>query len=54
MRVVVYPSLVQGAGAPAALVESIGLASRRAEVDALAKRLDIDPDRRLTEMSSGM
>lgn len=25
-----------------------------AEVDALAKRLDIDPDRRLTEMSSGM
>ena len=24
------------------------------EVDALAKRLDIDPDRRLTEMSSGM
>lgn len=35
VRVVVYPSLVQGAGAPAALVDAIGLASRRAEVDAL-------------------
>jgi exodeoxyribonuclease VII large subunit len=35
VRVVVYPSLVQGAAAPAALVEAIGLASRRAEVDAL-------------------
>ena len=35
VKVVVYPSLVQGVGAPAALVEAIGLASRRAEVDAL-------------------
>ena len=35
VRVVVYPSLVQGADAPAALAEAIGLASRRAEVDAL-------------------
>lgn len=35
VRVVVYPSLVQGAAAPAALAEAIGFASRRAEVDAL-------------------
>ncbi len=35
LRVVVYPSLVQGAGAPAALAEAIALASARAEVDAL-------------------
>ncbi|MBC8059017.1 MAG: exodeoxyribonuclease VII large subunit [Rhizobiales bacterium] len=35
VRVIVYPSLVQGAGAPQALAEAIGLASRRAEVDAL-------------------
>jgi exodeoxyribonuclease VII large subunit len=35
VRVVVYPSPVQGAAAPAALAEAIGLASRRAEVDAL-------------------
>jgi len=35
VRVVVYPSLVQGAGAPVALAEAIDLASRRAEVDAL-------------------
>jgi exodeoxyribonuclease VII large subunit len=31
----VYPSLVQGADAPAALAASIGIASERAEVDAL-------------------
>ncbi|MEP7102499.1 MAG: exodeoxyribonuclease VII large subunit [Burkholderiales bacterium] len=35
VRVVVYPSLVQGPAAPAALAEAIGLASARAEVDAL-------------------
>ena len=35
VRVVVYPSLVQGAAAPAALVQAIDVASRRAEVDAL-------------------
>ena len=35
VRVVVYPSLVQGAGAPAALVQAIALASVRAEVDVL-------------------
>ncbi|HZT54938.1 MAG TPA: exodeoxyribonuclease VII large subunit, partial [Burkholderiaceae bacterium] len=35
VRVVVYPSLVQGAAAPAALAEAIALAGRRAEVDAL-------------------
>ena len=35
VRVVVYPSAVQGAGAPAALADAIGLASRRAEVDTL-------------------
>lgn len=33
--VIVYPSLVQGAEAPAALVAALGLAGRRAEVDAL-------------------
>ena len=33
--VVVYPSLVQGAAAPAALAQAIGVASARAEVDAL-------------------
>ena len=33
--VVVYPSLVQGAAAPAALAQAIGLASARGEVDAL-------------------
>ena len=35
VRVIVYPSLVQGGAAPAALAEAIGVASRRAEVDAL-------------------
>jgi len=35
VQVVVYPSLVQGASAPAALVEAIATANRRAEVDAL-------------------
>ena len=35
LRVVVYPSLVQGASAPAALAEAIALASARAEVDVL-------------------
>jgi exodeoxyribonuclease VII large subunit len=35
VRVIVYPSLVQGAEAPAALVRAIEAASMRAEVDAL-------------------
>jgi exodeoxyribonuclease VII large subunit len=35
VSVVVYPSLVQGAEAPALLAEAIALASRRAEIDAL-------------------
>ena len=35
VRVVVYPSLVQGAEAPAALVAALELAGRRAEVDTL-------------------
>ena len=35
VRVVVYPSLVQGAGAPLALAQAIALASARAEVDVL-------------------
>ena len=35
VRVVIYPSLVQGAEAPAALCAAIELASRRAEVDTL-------------------
>jgi exodeoxyribonuclease VII large subunit len=35
LPVVVYPSAVQGPGAPAALAEAIGQASRRAEVDVL-------------------
>lgn len=35
VRVVVYPSLVQGAEAPAQLVQAIALANQRAEVDAL-------------------
>jgi exodeoxyribonuclease VII large subunit len=35
VRVVVYPSLVQGAEAPGALVEALALAARRGEVDAL-------------------
>jgi exodeoxyribonuclease VII large subunit len=35
VRVVVYPSLVQGPEAPAQLVRAIGLAAERAEVDAL-------------------
>ena len=35
VRVVVYPSVVQGAGAPSALAAAIELASRRGEVDAL-------------------
>jgi exodeoxyribonuclease VII large subunit len=35
VRVIVYPSLVQGAEAPIALADAIGMASRRAEVDAL-------------------
>jgi exodeoxyribonuclease VII large subunit len=35
LPIVIYPSAVQGPGAPAGLVEAIGLASRRAEVDTL-------------------
>ncbi len=35
VSVVIYPSLVQGPDAPAALVAAIGLAARRAEVDVL-------------------
>ena len=35
VRVVVYPSLVQGAEAPAALVQAMQLAAQRAEVDTL-------------------
>jgi exodeoxyribonuclease VII large subunit len=35
VRVVVYPSPVQGPDAPAALVQALGLAARRAEVDML-------------------
>jgi len=35
LRVIVYPSLVQGPEAPAQLVQAITLAGRRAEVDAL-------------------
>jgi exodeoxyribonuclease VII large subunit len=35
VRVIVYPSLVQGSGAPASLAGAIALASARAEVDAL-------------------
>jgi exodeoxyribonuclease VII large subunit len=35
VELVVYPSLVQGADAPAALSEAIALANRRAEVDLL-------------------
>ena len=35
VRVIVYPSLVQGADAPPLLAEAIALASRRAEVDVL-------------------
>jgi len=35
VRVVVYPSLVQGVDAPAQLADAISLASQRAEVDAL-------------------
>ena len=35
VRVVVYPSLVQGADAPAALVDALALAGRRREVDTL-------------------
>jgi exodeoxyribonuclease VII large subunit len=35
VRLIVYPSLVQGAEAPGALCEAIELASRRAEVDVL-------------------
>ena len=35
VRIVVYPSLVQGAAAPAALAAAIALAGRRGEVDAL-------------------
>ncbi len=35
VELIVYPSLVQGSEAPAALVESIALAERRAEVDLL-------------------
>jgi exodeoxyribonuclease VII large subunit len=35
VAVVVYPSLVQGADAPAALVAALALAARRAEVDTL-------------------
>ncbi len=35
VRVVVYPSLVQGAEAPAALVQALQLAAQRAEVDTL-------------------
>ena len=35
VRVIVYPSLVQGADAPVALVEALGQAARRQEVQAL-------------------
>ena len=35
VRVVLYPSLVQGADAPAALCEALAVASRRDEVDVL-------------------
>ncbi|MBV8502695.1 MAG: exodeoxyribonuclease VII large subunit [Paucibacter sp.] len=35
VKVVVYPSLVQGSEAPAALLRALALANRRAEVDAL-------------------
>ncbi len=35
VQVIVYPSAVQGAEAPAQLVQAIGLAGRRAEVDTL-------------------
>ena len=35
VRVVVYPSLVQGAEAPAALVQALQMAAQRAEVDTL-------------------
>jgi exodeoxyribonuclease VII large subunit len=35
VRLVVYPSLVQGADAPAALVDALALANQRKEVDAL-------------------
>jgi exodeoxyribonuclease VII large subunit len=35
VRVVIYPSLVQGADAPLALVQSLEAAARRSEVDAL-------------------
>ncbi len=35
VKVVVYPSIVQGAEAPAALLRALALANRRAEVDAL-------------------
>jgi exodeoxyribonuclease VII large subunit len=35
VRLVVYPSLVQGAEAPAALVDALALANQRQEVDAL-------------------
>lgn len=35
VNVVIYPSLVQGDEAPASLVEAIGLAARRGEVDTL-------------------
>jgi exodeoxyribonuclease VII large subunit len=35
VRVIVYPTLVQGSGAPASLAGAIALASARAEVDAL-------------------
>jgi len=35
VELIVYPSLVQGSEAPAALVEAIGLAARRAEVELL-------------------
>ncbi len=35
VRVVIYPSAVQGADAPASLIAALGLAARRAEVDVL-------------------
>ena len=35
LRVIVYPSLVQGAEAPAALVDALGLVAARGEVDVL-------------------
>jgi len=35
LRVIVYPSPVQGAEAPAALIEALGVAAQRSEVDAL-------------------